>query len=60
MKKAASKHSLARYTYKMHCWKQQLTLKTLNLIERQTLKLFEEEEEGVRMKKIIQNETEIS
>ncbi len=60
MKKAASKHSLARYTYKMHRWKQQLTLKTLNLIELQTLKLFEEEEEGGRVKKVIQNETEIS
>jgi hypothetical protein len=35
-------------------------LKTLNLIELQTLKLFEEEEEGGRVKKVIQNETEIS
>jgi hypothetical protein len=46
MKKAASEHSLARYTYKMHRWKQQLTFKTLNLIELQTLKFFEEEESG--------------
>lgn len=44
----------------MHRWNQQLTLKTLNLIELQTLKLFEEEEEERgRLKKIIQKETEI-